>query len=183
MPDDVPRGRRAAAGRGSPREERRAARRPGRPRARTAAGSCGSSGRTGRSSRSSSCLIVVSSALGVVSPFLLRAILDNAIQTPQYGPPTVDMQLLTLLAARDGRDRGHHRRVRRRPVVHLDAGRPERDARPAHRRSTATSSGSRSRSSRARAPARCRAGSRTTSAASTTSSPRPRPRSSRRSRR
>src|SRR5215831_12233952 len=41
-------------------------------------------------------LIVVSSALGVVSPFLLRAILDDAIQT-QYNPPQVDVRLLTEL--------------------------------------------------------------------------------------
>src|SRR5262245_23052620 len=41
-------------------------------------------------------LIIVSSALGVVSPFLLRAILDNAIDT-QSSPPRVDLQLLTEL--------------------------------------------------------------------------------------
>ena len=41
-------------------------------------------------------LIVISSGLGVVSPFLLRAILDTAIQT-QYDPPQVDMVLLTEL--------------------------------------------------------------------------------------
>jgi ATP-binding cassette, subfamily B, bacterial len=43
-------------------------------------------------------LIIVSSALGVVSPFLLRGILDNAIKVPEHGPAQVDMHLLTLLA-------------------------------------------------------------------------------------
>jgi ATP-binding cassette subfamily B protein len=42
-------------------------------------------------------LIVVSSALGVVSPFLLRAVFDSAIQTPAHGSPTVNMRLLTEL--------------------------------------------------------------------------------------
>jgi ATP-binding cassette subfamily B protein len=41
-------------------------------------------------------LIIVSSALGVVSPFLLRAILDTAIET-QYDPPQVNLPLLTEL--------------------------------------------------------------------------------------
>ena len=114
-------------------------------------------------------LIVVSACLGVVSPFLLRDILDTAI-------PDQNMKLLTLLAGGMiliSLVTGAIGVVQSLP---LDAGRPERDARPAHRRSTSTCSGSRSPSSRRRAPARCRAGSPTTSAASTTCSPRPRPR-------
>jgi len=42
-------------------------------------------------------LIVISSGLGVVSPFLLRAILNNAIDV-QVNPPTVDLPLLSYLA-------------------------------------------------------------------------------------
>ena len=84
-----------------------------------------------------------------------------------------------LARVRDGRDRGRHRRARRRPDAALEPGRPARDARPAHRRSTSTCRSSRSPSSPGRAPARCSRGSRTTSAASRRSSPRRRPRSSR----
>src|SRR5579884_4213699 len=42
-------------------------------------------------------LIVLSSGLGVISPFLLRAILNNAIDI-RVDPPTVDLALLTYLA-------------------------------------------------------------------------------------
>ena len=45
-------------------------------------------------------LIVVSAALGVVTPFLLRAVLDTAIQVdPQTDQATVELGLLTALVA------------------------------------------------------------------------------------
>ena len=45
-------------------------------------------------------LIVVSAALGVVTPFLLREVLDTAIQVdPQTGDATVELGLLTALVA------------------------------------------------------------------------------------
>src|SRR3954471_21426630 len=43
-------------------------------------------------------LIFVSSALGVVSPFLLREILDTAFQVKPNGDAVVDLPLLTWLA-------------------------------------------------------------------------------------
>jgi ATP-binding cassette subfamily B protein len=43
-------------------------------------------------------LIIASSGLGVVSPFLLRAILDTAIKIQAHGPAHVDLPLLTWLA-------------------------------------------------------------------------------------
>ena len=44
-------------------------------------------------------LILFSSAIGVIPPFLLRAILDTAIQVDSAGQATVDMHLLVLLVA------------------------------------------------------------------------------------
>ena len=44
-------------------------------------------------------LILFSSAIGVIPPFLLRAILDTAIQVNSAGQATVDMHLLVLLVA------------------------------------------------------------------------------------
>ena len=44
-------------------------------------------------------LIVVASGLGVVSPFLLREVLNSAIKIPSDGPPQVDLRLLTGLVA------------------------------------------------------------------------------------
>ena len=44
-------------------------------------------------------LIVVASGLGVVSPFLLREVLNSAIKIPSNGPPQVDLPLLTKLVA------------------------------------------------------------------------------------
>src|SRR5712692_3756473 len=44
-----------------------------------------------------SLLIVVSSGLGVVSPFLLRAILDKAIVVTRNAPTVIHMRLLTEL--------------------------------------------------------------------------------------
>src|SRR6476659_8140999 len=45
-------------------------------------------------------LIVVSAALGVITPFLLRAVLDTAIQgDPETGQATVQLGLLTALVA------------------------------------------------------------------------------------
>ncbi len=47
-----------------------------------------------------SLLIVISAGLGVVTPFLLRAVLDTAIQVdPQTGEATVELGLLTALVA------------------------------------------------------------------------------------
>jgi len=45
-------------------------------------------------------LIVISAGLGVISPFLLRAVLDTAIQVdPETGQATVELGLLTALVA------------------------------------------------------------------------------------
>jgi len=45
-------------------------------------------------------LIVISAGLGVISPFLLRAVLDTAIQVdPESGQATVELGLLTALVA------------------------------------------------------------------------------------
>jgi ATP-binding cassette, subfamily B, bacterial len=44
-------------------------------------------------------LILFSSAIGVIPPFLLRAVLDTAIQVDSSGQATVDMHLLVLLVA------------------------------------------------------------------------------------
>ncbi len=44
-------------------------------------------------------LIFLSAALGVIPPFLLRDVLDNAIQVDANGQATVDMQLLVWLVA------------------------------------------------------------------------------------
>ncbi len=44
-------------------------------------------------------LIFLSAALGVIPPFLLRDVLDNAIQVDGSGQATVDMQLLVWLVA------------------------------------------------------------------------------------
>jgi ATP-binding cassette subfamily B protein len=44
-------------------------------------------------------LIVVASGLGVVSPFLLREVLNSAIVIPSDGPPLIHMRLLTELVA------------------------------------------------------------------------------------
>ena len=44
-------------------------------------------------------LIVVACGLGVVSPFLLREVLNSAIKIPSNGPPQVDLPLLTKLVA------------------------------------------------------------------------------------
>ena len=70
-------------------------------------------------------LIAVSAALGMVSPFLLRDILDVAI------PENRDELLLALVGGMIG-DLGRHRRARRRPDVAHQRRRPARDARPAH---------------------------------------------------
>ena len=70
-------------------------------------------------------LIAISAVLGMISPFLLRDILDVAI------PENRD-ELLFALVARDDRHLGRHRRARRRPDVADERRRPARDARPAH---------------------------------------------------
>ena len=44
-------------------------------------------------------LIFLSAALGVIPPFLLRDVLDNAIQVGADGVATVDLQLLVWLVA------------------------------------------------------------------------------------
>ena len=92
---------------------------------RTCAGSGACSARTARKLSVVALLIVISSGLGVIPAFLIKALFNNAI--PQGGLRVDD-------SPRRGGDcdLGRHRRVRRRPVLPLDAGRPERDARHAH---------------------------------------------------
>ena len=142
------------------------------PRARRAGGSCGCSLPTAGASPGVLALIVLSSGLSMISPFLLRDVLDDALL--HHNDDAADRA-----GRRHDRDRDRHLGAERRADLHLDRGRPARDARPARRRSTATCSGCRWRSSRARARARCSRASPTTSAASTTSPPARRRRSPR----
>ncbi len=93
----------------------------------------------------------------MVSPFLLRAVLDTAI-------PDANTGLLVALVVGMIAIAVANRGPRRRPDAALQHGRPAGHARPADRRSTATFSASRSPSSPAPAPARSSRGSRTTSA-------------------
>ena len=65
--------------------------------------------------------------LGVISPFLLREIINTAY--PQH-----DTHAARRAGGGDDRAVGHHERDRRRPDVDLQPGRPARDARPARRR-------------------------------------------------
>ena len=69
-------------------------------------------------------LILISAALGMVSPFLLRAVLDQAIPEAEHRAPGRP-------GGRDDRDRGRHRRARRRPDAALEHGRTAGHARPA----------------------------------------------------
>ncbi len=63
----------------------------------------------------------------MVSPFLLRAVLDDAIPAQRH-------PAARRAGRRDDRDRGRHRRARRRADAALEHRRPARDARPARRR-------------------------------------------------
>ena len=120
-------------------------------------------------------LIFVASGLGVMSPFLLREMIDVAF--PQHNTELLTELVLGMIALSIVR-----RRDRRRADLHLDPGRPARDARPA-RRGLRAPAADVARVLHANAgPARSSRGSRTTSAAWKTSRPRPPRRSSRTSR-
>ena len=72
-------------------------------------------------------IIVASSIVAMASPFLLRAVIDDAL-------PQRDLRLLVLARRRDDRRRRRHRGARRRPDLDLHRRRPARHAPAAHRR-------------------------------------------------
>src|SRR3954465_14430663 len=103
-------------------------------------------------------LIFLSAGLGMVSPFLLRAVLDDAIpskDTTQLTLLVAGMIAIAIVTGALG--------VAQTWLSNSVGQRVMHDRAP---RSTAICSGCRWPSSRARAPARCRRGSRRTSAAS-----------------
>ena len=72
-------------------------------------------------------LIGLSASLGMISPFLLRGVLDKAIPNQGHDPAR-------RARRRDDRDRDRDRRPRRRPDAALEHGRPARHARPSRSR-------------------------------------------------
>ena len=107
-----PRLYRISHGRGSRHGSRRRERSSVPPTRRCAARTCAGSARLFRPYRLKltfvCALIVFSACLGVVSPFLLREILDNAIPEQEHAAAEPARR-------RDDRDRDRHRRDRRRP--------------------------------------------------------------------
>ena len=116
-------------------------------------------------------LIVVSAGLGMVSPFLLRDVLDVAI-------PENDDGLLIVLVGGMIAHLDRHRRARRRPDLAVQRRRPARHARPARAGLPAPAAALARVLHARRARARSSRASPTTSAACRTSSRPPRRRSS-----